>query len=112
LAYDERLAARVRRAIAGKGRVEEKRMFGGLTFMLDGKMCCGVLGDRLMVRVAPQKTEALLARPGAKPMNFTGRRMEGFLFVGPEGTGGAKALNAWVEEAVGFVKTVKARRRK
>ncbi len=112
MAYDDNLAARVRAALAGKGRIEEKRMFGGLTFMLDGKMCCGVLGERLMVRVEPGRHGALLKRKGAAPMDFTGKPMKGFLYVGPEGMAGAKALHGWIGEAVGFVKTVRAKGRK
>lgn len=84
-------------------------MFGGTTFMLDGKMCCGIHEERLMVRVGPERMVALAKRKGAGPMDFTGRPMRGFLFVGPEGTAGRKALQGWVDEAVGYVKTVKAK---
>jgi hypothetical protein len=73
VAYNEALAHRVREALAGRNGVTEKRMFGGLTFMLADKMCCGVVKDELMVRVGPEGYEAALKEPGAHPMDFTGR---------------------------------------
>lgn len=112
MAYDTRLAARVRPLLAGRGRVEEKPMFGGLTFMLDGKMCCGVLDKRLMVRAHPERTGALLKRKGAAPMDFTGRAMKGYVFVGPRGTSGDAALKEWVDESARFVKALPAKRAK
>lgn len=71
-------------------------------------MCCGIHDDRLMVRVGPERMVALAKRKGAGPMDFTGRAMDGFLFVAPEGTKDRKSLQGWVDEAVAFVKTVKA----
>ena len=70
MAFDEAVAERVRKALAGSPDVVEKRMFGGIAFMLRGNMCCGVIGDRLMLRVGPDGYEAALSRPHAKPIMF------------------------------------------
>ena len=103
MSYDETLAQRVRRTLAGQGEIEERRMFGGLTFMLNGEMCCGVDKGRLMVRVLPEHQSELLRRPGARPMDFTGRPLKGFLFIDPVGFQDAKALEWWLRQAVEFV---------
>jgi hypothetical protein len=97
--YDELLAARVRDLLAERVDVAEQRMFGGLTFMLAGHMCCGVHGDELIVRLDPERQEEALARPHARPMDLTGRALRGFVMVGPEGLGGDR-LRRWVAEAV------------
>jgi TfoX/Sxy family transcriptional regulator of competence genes len=81
VAYDERLAARVRALLAGRSDVTERRMFGGPTFMVGGHMCCGVDGDELIVRLDSGREEEALARPHARPMDFTGRPMRGFVTV-------------------------------
>jgi TfoX/Sxy family transcriptional regulator of competence genes len=99
MAYDKDLAARVRALLAGRIDVSERQMFGGLTFMIDGNMCCGVNGDELIVRLDPDREDEALARPHARPMDFTGRKMRGFITVRPEGLGGNR-LNRWLEEAV------------
>jgi TfoX/Sxy family transcriptional regulator of competence genes len=99
VAYDERLAARVRALLAERTDVGERKMFGGLTFMVGGNMCCGVNGDELIVRLDPDHEEEALARPHARPMDFTGRPMRGFITVQPDGIEG-DALNRWVREAV------------
>jgi TfoX/Sxy family transcriptional regulator of competence genes len=99
VAYDENLAARVRTLLAGRTDVTERKMFGGLTFMVAGHMCCGVNGDELIVRLGPEHEDEALARPHARPMDFTGRPMPGFVTVQPEGLKGAQ-LNQWVRQAV------------
>ena len=71
-------------------------MFGGLAFMIDGKMCCGVLRDDLLVRVGPERNDVALAMPGARPMDFTGKVMAGYVFVAPAGYRTAAALRKWV----------------
>lgn len=75
--YDHDLADRVRAALADRGDAAERAMFGGLTFMVGGHMCCGVTGDDLMVRLEPAAAEAALAEPGVRPMDFTGRPLKG-----------------------------------
>jgi len=99
MTYDEHLAARVRTLLANRTDVSERKMFGGLTFMITGNMCCGVNGDELIVRLDPDHEDAALARPHARPMDFTGRPMRGFVTVQPKGLKGAQ-LNRWVREAV------------
>ena len=100
MAYDERLAARIRRLLADRSDVEEKKMFGGLAFMVRGHMCCGLVGSDLMIRVDPDSCEGLLREPHARPMDFTGRPMRGFLYIGGAGLSSAAALRRWVGRAV------------
>ena len=86
MAYDEELADRVRRIFADRSvAFEEKRMMGGLCFMVDGKMCVGVEKERLMVRIDPEIYDEALGRKGCVPMDFTGKPMRGFVFVNEEG---------------------------
>jgi hypothetical protein len=99
VAYDEALAARIRALFEERGDVREQPMFGGLTFMVRGHMCCGVHGDELIVRIDPSREESALARPHARPMDLTGRRMPGFVTVRPEGVEGDR-LREWIDEAV------------
>ena len=99
MAYDEQLAARVRALLADRADVSERKMFGGLTFMLGGNMCCGVNKDELIVRLDPEREDEALSRPHARAMDFTGRRMPGFITVQPEGLDGEQ-LDEWVQDAV------------
>jgi TfoX/Sxy family transcriptional regulator of competence genes len=99
MAYDEKLAARIRTLLADRSDVSERKMFGGLTFMIAGHMCCGVNGDELIVRLDPNREGTALSRPHARPMDFTGRPMRGFVTVRPEGLDAAQ-LKRWVQEAV------------
>jgi TfoX/Sxy family transcriptional regulator of competence genes len=99
VAYDENLAARVRSLLAERGDVSERRMFGGLTFMVRGHMCCGVNGDELIVRLDPAHEEQALANAYARPMDFTGRPMRGFVTVAHDGLRG-RLLARWVQEAI------------
>jgi TfoX/Sxy family transcriptional regulator of competence genes len=99
MAYDEALAARVRALLASRSDVGERKMFGGLTFLVAGNMCCGVQGDELIVRLDPEREDEALGRPHARPMDFTGRPMRGFVTVRPEGLDDER-LKQWVEDAV------------
>jgi len=99
MAYDERLADRVRTLLFDRADVTERAMFGGLTFMVAGHMCCGVNRDELIVRLRPDDVDAALAHPHARPMDFTARPMRGFVTVGPQGLKGA-ALKRWVTLAL------------
>ncbi len=102
MTYDPSLAERVRSVLVGQPVVTEKKMFGGLSFMLNGNMCCGVIGDDLMVRVGPDRYDEALARPHSRTMDFTGRPLKGMLYVGREGFETDEALKAWVGLAVSF----------
>lgn len=109
MAYDEDLAGRIRAVLPGPGFATEQRMFGGLAFMLGGHMACGVVGDRLMLRLGPDAAARALAQPHVRPMDFTGRPMRGMVFVEPSGYRGA-ALDAWLAAAAEHVRTLPAKK--
>lgn len=108
MAYDEQFADRVRRALGPRPNVSEKKMFGGVAFLLDGKMICGIANEDLMVRVGPERYEAALAEKHVRPMDFTGRPLKGYVYVGPEGARTDRAIQKWVELAAAFVGTLGA----
>ena len=95
MAYDEALAQRIRGLLHGPA-VEERKMFGGLAFLVGGRMCCGVQDSDLMVRVPKEGHAQALRQPHVRPMNFTGRSLKGFVYVGATGTKSAAALRRWV----------------
>jgi TfoX/Sxy family transcriptional regulator of competence genes len=97
IAFDDILAARVREVLTGRARLTERKMFGGVAFLLDGHMCCGLAGDDLMLRVGPERYEEALSRPHARPMDFTGRPFTGYVYVAPAGLRTTRALRAWVD---------------
>lgn len=109
--YDEALADRIRRAVGPRRDVSEKKMFGGIAFLLDGSMFCGVAHGDLMVRVGPEAHQAALARPHARPMDFTGRPMTGYVFVGPDGVRTLRQVSAWVARGLAFVATLETKPR-
>lgn len=106
MAFNETLAQRVRRVLAGQRGLVEKRMFGGVAFMLRGNMCCGVLGDDLVVRVGPAAHETELKRPYARVMDFTHRPMKGYLYVARKGVATAASLRSRLKPALAFVATL------
>lgn len=106
MAYDEAVAGRVRRAVGKIGRITEMKMFGGVAFLIRGNMCCGVIGDRLMVRVGAEEYEDALSQPHARKMDFTGRPMKGFVYVEPAGFSSDKDLDKWVARAGKYVLTL------
>jgi hypothetical protein len=107
--YDETTAERVRRLLSARLDVVEKRMVGGLSFMVGGSMCCGVTGDALMVRVGPEGRERALARPHVRLMELGGRPLAGFVCVDPGGYRTDRALAAWVQRGIEFVSTLPAK---
>jgi TfoX-like protein len=111
VSYDEPTAERVRRILRGRRNVVEKRMVGGLSFNLDGSMCCGVTRTGLMVRVGPAGLAAALALPHVRPMKFGDRALAGFVLVDPAGYRTDGALQAWVQRGVDFVATLPAKPR-
>lgn len=110
MAFNEKLAARVRKLLGPRRQVSEKQMFGGLAFLLRGNMCVGVHGDELIVRLAPEETDAALTRPGTRIFDLTGRAMKGWILVGPRGTATAPALRKWVGIAVSYAESLPANR--
>ena len=109
MAYDEELAQRVRRLLGPLENIQERKMFGGLAFMLNGNMCCGVERDNLVIRTGPDTYEDALARPHARVFDFTGRPMRGFVYVGSEGLADQAALSDWLEMAVAFAGSLPAK---
>ena len=106
MAYSEQVADRVRAAFGERTEVREQKMFGGIAFMLAGNMCIGVLGETLMARVGPEQYGDALAQPFARPMDFTGRSMRGFVYVEPEGFAYDADLQAWLARCVRFAESL------
>ena len=107
MAYDEDLANRVRELIAGEPGVTEKKMFGGLAFLVGGNMSVGCSGQGgLMVRVDPAETDALVAKPHAGPFEMRGRAMQGWLRVDADGLGTKRQLEPWVRRGVAFARSL------
>jgi TfoX/Sxy family transcriptional regulator of competence genes len=107
MAYDEALADRIRDVLADKGdRVQERKMFGGLTFMVDGHMTVGVVKDELMARVGAEGEDNALAQPHARTMDFTGRPMVGFVQVAAAGVADDDVVRAWVDRSLAFTTTL------
>jgi TfoX/Sxy family transcriptional regulator of competence genes len=104
----EQLAKRVRRLLSRQG-VVEKRMMGGICFMLNGHMCCGISASAFMVRVGPAAYPRMLAQPHVRPLEFAGRRPRGFVLVDPRGCTPHAALSAWVRRGITFVSTLPPR---
>jgi len=108
MAYNVDLADRTREIISlTQNNVEEKAMFGGLCFMVNDKMCVGILNDELMARIDPAGYESVLERKGCREMDFTGRPMKGYVFIGPEGTKLKKDLEYWINLALEYNKKAK-----
>jgi TfoX/Sxy family transcriptional regulator of competence genes len=112
MAYSETLAKRVRNALAEQPEVEEKKMMGGLTFMVKGKMCVGIVRDELMARIDPEVYESALSRQGCREMDFTGRPMKGFVFISPEGTDRNGDLDYWIRLALDYNERAKASKKR
>lgn len=102
MAYNEQLADRIRESIAYQKGIVEKKMFGGVAFMLRDKMFCGIVKDELMVRVLEERYEEALSEPYCRPMDFTGRLMKGFVYISPEGINSQQKLAIWLEKGIDF----------
>jgi hypothetical protein len=103
MAYDRDLAERVRRYLAGRVDAVEKRMVGGWSFSVGGRMCCGVRGAALMVRLGRDGAAAALQEPHVRPMEFGGRPIEAFVLVEPQGFADDASLAAWVDRGLAFL---------
>lgn len=108
MAYDEATAERVRRILSGQRNVVEKRMVGGLSFSVNGSMCCGVSGAALMVRVGRDGRQEALGEAHVRPMEFAGKPLSGFVLVDPDGFTTDSALARWVERGLDFASTIPA----
>lgn len=109
MAYDEQLAERVHDVLGLDPAVTEKKMFGGLAFMLNGNMCVGIVDHDLMVRVGKDDYEIYLAEPHARPMDFTGKPLKGFLYVAADGIADAHSLKKWIERGVAYAASLPAK---
>jgi TfoX/Sxy family transcriptional regulator of competence genes len=106
MAYSEALASSIRQALAPRADVMERKMFGGLAFMLAGNMCCGVVDDMLMLRLGNEGAADALKEPHTKPMDFTGKSMKSMIYVGPEGIASPENLHRWVNRGADFAATL------
>ena len=106
MAYDEALATRVRSLVASTDGVVEKKMFGGLAFLVNGNMSVGVHGSELIVRIDPDETDAALTQPGTRIFDITGRPMKGWLLVASQSLGEKKALSGWVKRGVVYARSL------
>jgi TfoX/Sxy family transcriptional regulator of competence genes len=111
VAYDEDLANRIRELIAGEDGVTERKMFGGLAFLINGNMSVAASGHGgLLLRVDPEETDALTARAHARPFVMRGRAMQGWLRVDAEGVKTKRQLESWVRRGVGYARSLPAKR--
>jgi TfoX/Sxy family transcriptional regulator of competence genes len=111
VAYDEDLANGIRELVAGEPGLTEKKMFGGLAFLINGNMSVSASGQGgLLLRVDPDETDALAAKPNAHPFEMRGRKMQGWLRVTPEGVKTKRQLERWVERGVGYARSLPAKR--
>jgi TfoX/Sxy family transcriptional regulator of competence genes len=102
MTYDEALASRIRLSLAGMSGVVEKKMFGGIAFMLQGNMACGVYGADLMIRVGSERSEVALAQPHTRLFDMSGRPMNGWILVAPAGLQTDQELKDWVLQGVDY----------
>lgn len=108
MAYNEKIADRIRESLVSLPKVEEKIMFGGVCFMVDGKMCMGVVKEEMMCRIDPQKEEEALEKNGCRAMDFTGRPMKGYVYVSEEGMKTKKTFDYWISLCLEFNAKAKA----
>lgn len=106
MAYDEGLAHRIRETLTGQPGLTEKKMFGGVAFMIHGNMACGVSGEEMMVRVGPDNYEEALGQLHVRPFDMTGRPMKGWVLVGAEAYENDLDLAAWVQRGVDFARSL------
>ena len=113
MAYDNYLVERIAQQLdAKKVNYYEKKMFGGICFMVDDKMCIGVLKEDLMVRMDPEEIAAVAEEEGVRPIDFTGRPMKGYLFIAPEGVDMDADLEKWVDRCLAFNPKAKASKKR
>lgn len=109
MGYDEGTAERVRTILGNAPGLTERRMFGGISFMLDGNMCCGVVNKDLVIRVGRDQYDDALRETHARPMDFTGHPLTGFVYVSPNGYESDTTLEQWIHRGVSFVRTLPAK---
>ena len=102
MAYDDVLVDRIRELLSARAEVSERKMFGGIAFMVSGNMACGVLGEDLIVRLGEEEPEKALSEEGVRPFDFTGKPMRNIVYVSPERTSDDAGLAEWVEMGADF----------
>jgi TfoX/Sxy family transcriptional regulator of competence genes len=107
MAYNEKLSDRIREALVAIPKVEEKYMFGGVCYMVNDKMCIGVVKEDMMCRIDPEKMEEALLKKGCRPMDFNHKPMKGFVFVNEEGMKSKKDFDYWIQLCLAFNKEAK-----
>ncbi len=112
MAYNEQISNRIREALAGIPNLEEKEMFGGVCYMVNDKMCIGVIGNEMMCRVGPAHYEEALEKNGCREMDFARRPMKGYVYVAEEGMKSAKEFNYWISLCLEFNKEAKSSKKK
>jgi TfoX/Sxy family transcriptional regulator of competence genes len=113
MAYNEQLADRIREMLVDQPQIEEKKMMGGVAFMVNDKMCVGVIKDDMMARIDPEIYDEALEKNGCHPMDFTGKPMKGWVFISQEGIEKIKDLEYWIQLALKYNLIVKpAKKRK
>lgn len=112
MAFDPGLSQRVREVLGERPGQTERKMFGGLAFLLDGKMFVGIVGGALMARVGPERHQDALAQPNVREMDFTGRPMKGYVYIDPPGLAEDRDLAAWVLWCASYVATLPEKRRR
>lgn len=112
MAFDEKLAERVRAILNDRAGVTERRMFGGIAFMVRGHMTVGINDGTLMARVGPDAHQESLARAHVRPMDFTGKPMRGYVYVDAPGIDTQKSLRDWVTRSIAFVDTLPPKKKK
>lgn len=112
MAYNEKMVDRIRELLVDQKNVEEKKMFGGVCFMVNDKMCIGVNENEIMCRIDPELYESALEKKGAREMTFTGKPMKGYVFVDNEGSKSKKDLQMWVDMCLDFNSKAKASKKK
>lgn len=108
--YDEQVAARLRNVMSRKRNVREQKMFGGLAFMVDDHMCCGVLHDMLVLRLGNDAVLKALEKDHTRPMDFTGKVLKSMIYIEPPGFADDTDLRRWVDQAVKFARSQPAKR--
>jgi TfoX/Sxy family transcriptional regulator of competence genes len=108
--YNEGLAARVRDSLEGTPGLTERKMFGGIAFLIRGQMCCGIINDDVVLRVGADGADEALVEPFTRPMDFTGRPLKDYVYVAPGGTATAARLSGWLRRAVAFTESLPPKR--
>ncbi len=111
MAYDESLAARIRKKFTRRQGAAEKEMFGGIGFLLHGNVCVGVWKRQLIVRVGGDEGHLALLEPHVHPFDITGKAMKGWLLIDPAGVADDRGLNGWIDRAIEFVATLPAKKK-